>query len=179
MQAESAYSEDHNLNSHGSHAPSCTTSFFRGGTNEADQEEVQAYHYHIIQSLKKQTRVAPKKWLVCKRKQNKFILGNSRWVMFIHIVHVLVKFTQPYWMRFTYPTLLNEICKAHTDVAKWRDWKSKKFEHLSVNHECKVLKCDLEVSKIIEALEMMLDDQWIFWSSFENTLASNSTHCRA
>ena len=123
--------------------------------------------------------VAPKKWLVCKRKQNKFIVGNSRWVMFIDIVHVLVKFTQPYWMRFTYPTLLNEICKAHTDVAKWRDWKSKKFEHLSVNHECKVLKCDLEVSKIIEALEMMLDDQWIFWSSFENTLASNSTHCRA
>ena len=44
MQAETAYSEDHNLNSHGSHAPSCTTSFFRGGTNEANQEEVQAHH---------------------------------------------------------------------------------------------------------------------------------------
>ena len=45
MQAESAYSEDHNLNSHGSHAPSCTTSFFRGGTNEEDQKEVQAHHW--------------------------------------------------------------------------------------------------------------------------------------
>ena len=124
--------------------------------------------------------VAAKKWLVCKRGKPSSYWGiANEFHMFIHIVHVLVKFTQPYWMRFTYPTLLNEICKAHTDVAKWRDWKSKKFEHLSVNHECKVLKCDLEVSKIIEALEMMLDDQWIFWSSFENTLASNSTHCRA
>ena len=117
--------------------------------------------------------VAPKKWLVCKRGIPSSYWGIANEFNIVQYVH---------WYRSCpcqdYPTLLNEVCKAHTDVAKWRDWKSKKFEHLSVNHERKVLKCDLEVSKIIKALEMMLDDHWIFWSSFENTLASNSTHCR-
>ena len=51
IQAETAYSEDHNLSSHGSHAPSCTTSFFRGGTNEADQEEVQDHHSMIWNTM--------------------------------------------------------------------------------------------------------------------------------
>ena len=55
--------------------------------------------YHSI--IEKQTRVAPKKWLVCKRKQNKFILGNYKWVPYVHSYQ-----SCPCQI---YPTLLNEV----------------------------------------------------------------------
>ena len=160
MQAETAYSEDHNLNSHGSHAPSCTTSFFRGGTNEANQEEVQAHHSINWKTL-----------------ENHQLPQNSGWFLNaanqVHIGELQMSYVHSYRScpSQIYPTLLNEVCKAHTDVAKWRDWKSKKFEHLSVNHE----RSPEMWPGGTKALEMMLDDHW---SSFENTLASNSTHCR-
>ena len=170
MQAESAYSEDHNLSSHGSHAPSCTASFFRGGTNEANQEEVQAHHSINWKTFKNHELPQKSGWFVNAANQ-------------VHFGEFQMSYVHSYRScpSQIYPTLLNEVY-----IPNPIEWDLESTYWRSQMTGLKVKEVWTSVCKPwmqspemwpggTKALEMMLDDHW---SSFENTLASNSTHCR-